>query len=553
MKNRAIFDILQRTKERIKKSNTTVVEARREIAKLAIRLDILGYHKYADKIDKYLQSFAQHGQDMATEITRVLNTMGLQNEQFKRDLLDRILKSSGNKDDVISRLNDAEVLLKKLDISYSPEMGSKISATDWMQWLNEVLESIDEGEGGEEEISQIDDIEVELSPEGKIIKIPEWLLPKLKSKIESLARIAKKLSLPPPVLNVLEEEVRWDTNGKGTKWFTVEIEGEAPALKGWEFVARIEHHDTGNVIFSISDDPILKKYRFADNTCEHCGYKRERINTYLLKNTETGEYKQVGSMCLKDFIGHGSAEKLARYFDSLASLTEDEISTMLKNTGTKGHRVHYYIDPLIYLANVSAIINKFGWTPKSASNEHREPTAYLAIENMSPTTRRKPITVTPRDHALAQNALDWIRNLDPDQFQGNNYLYNLWAVANLNAINFKHLGLMASLIPTYLRETGQITPKKEVNKEIVKEYIGRPGERREFTLTVNKIVPIETAYGTTHLHVMHDQDGHEIIWWGTYPLEESNTYRMRATVKEHRDYKGTPQTVITRPANVTKV
>ena len=58
---------------------------------------------------------------------------------------------------------------------------------------------------------------------------------------------------------------------------------------------------------------------------------------------------------------------------------------------------------------------------------------------------------------------------------------------------------------------------------------------------------VDGVYGTTTMHIMHDDCGNEYVWTtGAKSLTVEEEYFMRATIKDHRVYKGINQTILTR-------
>lgn len=97
------------------------------------------------------------------------------------------------------------------------------------------------------------------------------------------------------------KQVKDETTGevKTTRFIQVEASGVAK-VDDWEFVATIEHVKPTNVIRSFRPEyEVPERYYTADPICEHCNSKRNRKDTYLIRNTETGEFKQVG----KSWVG----------------------------------------------------------------------------------------------------------------------------------------------------------------------------------------------------------------------------------------------------------
>src|SRR5690606_9613232 len=66
----------------------------------------------------------------------------------------------------------------------------------------------------------------------------------------------------------------------------------------------------GSTLITSMREAIPLHWHRAASDCHHCNMKRSRNKTYLLKNTESGEVKQVGRTCLKDFLGSRDPEAL---------------------------------------------------------------------------------------------------------------------------------------------------------------------------------------------------------------------------------------------------
>lgn len=79
------------------------------------------------------------------------------------------------------------------------------------------------------------------------------------------------------------------------------------------------------------------------------------------------------------------------------------------------------------------------------------------------------------------------------------------------------------------------------------DFVGEVGNRLDLILKVQKAIPFESAYGKTTIHIMTDDCGNEFVWTtAAKTLIVDNEYELRGTVKDHRVYKGTNQTVLTR-------
>lgn len=82
-------------------------------------------------------------------------------------------------------------------------------------------------------------------------------------------------------------------------------------------------------------------------------------------------------------------------------------------------------------------------------------------------------------------------------------------------------------------------------------HVGIVGERREFTLTVQTIMVMESEYfPTSYLHICKDTDGNVLIYKGSKQLatERGAVISFKATIKAHDERMGVKQTKLARPA-----
>ena len=79
------------------------------------------------------------------------------------------------------------------------------------------------------------------------------------------------------------------------------------------------------------------------------------------------------------------------------------------------------------------------------------------------------------------------------------------------------------------------------------EFIGEVGQRITSSLKINKAIPVEGAYGTSTIHIMSDENDNVFVWTtAAKTLTVDATYSVTGTIKEHKVYRGTKQTILTR-------
>jgi len=378
-------------------------------------------------------------------------------------------------------------------------------------------------------------------------RIPEENIKLLTKKITSINNKAKKLGCGSITLqtigkdyvalkdgNIISEEeiIANKLAGINTEFYKriiIEIEGTAPHLNGWEFMATLEHLENGqNIIRKATNEEIPSEYRTAEVKCDHCGIKRARKNTYLIRNTETGEYKQVGSGCLLDFFNGRDPHNTAKYAELLTTL-DGTISGFYGMTKPAA-----YIETKHYLNYVEECIKSFGWIGRSTAKFNQTATADEAYNMMF-----GKCSTVPNNEAKVEDALNWLATQTPSS----DYMYNLKTACSNEYIHHKLIGIVAALMITYQKHLNKQRPVLDTSKS---NFIGNINDKIEITATVKRCVSFESNWGFGYFNTFVDDNGNVIVWKTSSGLEEGKTYNIKGTVKSHDTYKEEKQTYLTR-------
>lgn len=411
-------------------------------------------------------------------------------------------------------------------------------------------------------------------------EIPEPNYERFLDTLAKLNKRAEKIDSPPiefGLHEIVDRVINEDTKEQ-MRYFDVEVSGLVPIIEGWTLAAVLDHeYAEGNMIRRVPTEQeieIDEKWRTADSDCDHCGYDRIRNETFLL--WKDGEWKQVGRNCLADF---GANERMIRHLEMMERVREAlDIATEIPPDIHSPDGI-FQIGIRTYLAFVSTTIEEDGWLSKGKAREigwSRAPTAERALDYII--ERRKPvrqreldITPSDEDYATADQALEWAREDLANRAQLSDYEWNLSMACTADAIREGDFGIVASLIPAYLRASGKWTTSGNGNGPD-SEFVGGIGEREFFQLTVQMRRRIDTQYGASDLYIMEDADGNVFKWFTSslpvkrqqmidfiqperpknvdirseFEMEEGWTYRVKGTIKDHEIFNGVKQTALSR-------
>lgn len=398
--------------------------------------------------------------------------------------------------------------------------------------------------------------------------IPEWNIESLEKKLTRIRNKCAKYGCEFKYERIGEhfEEIDvvddQDENGRVIashkeviKFIDIDVEGVA-AVNGWQFAASLEYTDKGNIIKGVEGLEIPERYYDCHPWCEHCKTSRDRKYSYIVYKAETGEFKQVGKACLKDFTGGLSAEAVAQ-FESY--IKECEEASDWRSVGCSRQNYFSVKDYARYVAETIRVYGyvKSGYAEYSTKDRARDLLMYedgYRIPEWVEKACKEAISHgfdsdNEESKKLAENVLNWISEVEDNS----NYYHNLKVACALEYCGYSGLGLIASAFPAYNRELEYEAERKRKEEEAKKaaansSWLGNVGDKISFKIAdCSTISSWETQWGITHVYKLKDDGGRECTWKTSNWLDENCVGKIvKATIKELKEFRGIKQTEITR-------
>lgn len=360
-------------------------------------------------------------------------------------------------------------------------------------------------------------------------RIPTFRLYKLRELSEKLKEkgVDVVLEIIPDTYSYEKIVSKDESDERIVQFVDVDVSG-VYENKDYQFVAKIEHFDTGNVITKgLIDENIPDEYYKSKAYCNHCNTYRNRKETYLVKNIHTNKYLQVGKSCLKEYTSM-SLEVLAMYLEYTDNIVKsieytDEFFQEVLRLIHLQEQVSCdvdYIKQVVYFEVLTNGYNKFD----TCGN------VYEKLCNKVRVNYVKEIKEIDEYASKLNSNNDFLINCK------NNWFSN----------STKHINLLASFISYYLKDM----ETRKQNKNTI--YVGNVGEKIEIKISSVRVLfknyGFEVAYNTytpdTYVYKILDEKGNCFIWETAKELREGET--IKATIKAHKEYKEEKQTIITR-------
>lgn len=310
------------------------------------------------------------------------------------------------------------------------------------------------------------------------------------------------------------------------------------SYNGWKFMARVDVAEGGTILSApkgINTDDLPRP---EAHVCDHCGTKRSRKRSYLLRN-EDGEYKHIGHSCLDMFLGVSPSGLWTLNQDILGDLEEE----MDDERVLQDNRMY----PVRDILAVAHRVSKGGEEHCSASVA-RETGTHSTADTVRAVLQDN-IEIAP----LSDEEVATIKKYASTATGG--YGENLRAVLNSDMVDKRHLALVTSAVrAAYLaRSREQEESRNRTNSRTVEELstLYPSGSKTgAFPATVVSSRTFE-GYGYNGPTMMtalvfENEDGDQFTWMtGSAKAKLSPGTKVdviRATVKGHKDYRGTAST-----------
>lgn len=332
--------------------------------------------------------------------------------------------------------------------------------------------------------------------------------------------------------------------------FDVEITGTAAAYGGWEFLAAVDALPVGDgdeVGFVIRcapgvDDAGVDRSTLVPGRCEHCNTAAaNRKYTYLVREVETGNLRQVGSTCIKDFTGWQGKP----VFLAVDGVEDDLFGERCGARPTPATTVEDAI------ATAYVAVQMFGWAASSDAQSTRSTVgdALFGTDRISCELRAAMHDRMSEGIAISKEIITTITTelTDPHGYQA-----NLRTVLSAPYVTTHELGLLCSAIPVYERIIGRRLVRNQASEQASSRWFATVGEKVTVTGAVRTALTIGGyAYNTTQRLIIIETPGAVFKTTTTaewaWEVKGGEIITVTATVKRHDLYRELEQTVLVRP------
>jgi hypothetical protein len=391
----------------------------------------------------------------------------------------------------------------------------------------------------------------------KTIFVNSFRMESLEKQIQKINKKAVKFGCPEITTEIVKtKRVKVETESGREVIQTeheIEVEGVPVKMNGWTFAASVDYIGEERVIKTMPGFTVPERFYKGERYCDHCKSSRARKQVWLVQH-EDGRVLQVGSTCIKDFLGHD----LRSMFSMIDELMDEDF------LGGEGAGWEF-IGLIDFLEIVSGVINTCGWVSGSEAydsggmKESTGATAMLFVDyrgkdrDIREAIRLAKESVTDKNREEVKAAIQWASEISAED--SNDYLRNIGAIARAGEVNYKVKGFAASILIAHEKhlEWKEQKEAEEAGEVVDSKWVGEIKKRETFQVIVKSTHNIETDFGVSCIHRMQDAFGNMLVWFASGSanwIERGAAVTIKATVKEHQTYNDKKQTIVNRVAVV---
>lgn len=309
------------------------------------------------------------------------------------------------------------------------------------------------------------------------------------------------------------------------------LEFDPYVVGNYRFGATVERtlDENENLVYVQEDEDVadFAQYRKSELVCEHCHTNHNRTKCVVLVDNTTGTHKMVGTACLKDFIGY-NVETFSKYFREIQQI-------LLENNEPEifeGYRGRYNpaIDVAEYMANCIKLVKTHGYN-KEVKEKALQIMYKTKIEEEYLEEAKKVIKFFEEN----EDKLDGTFEHDTRIF-----VTERKPVTSYNGFVAYAYTLYEKIVARELAKANAEATKALSN------FVGTVGQKITITGTINAVTGYETQYGYTTIYKITDENNNVYIWKTGNTVDTNGKVQVTGTIKEHNEYRGEKQTVLTR-------
>jgi hypothetical protein len=354
----------------------------------------------------------------------------------------------------------------------------------------------------------------------------------LEKFITKMNKKALKFGLPPISIEKVRDDVKTRTVGVSrdgeTEWddydvvvsvFNV-IGADGFQIGGYEFVGTVDYLENSTIINKnpTIEDPVPDRFTKDDmmGVCEHCNISRYRKYIYIIREVSTGEFKQVGKSCLKDFLDVASVamfEFVSQFFIQLKDVDDDGMWG-----GCGGGSRDRSFKPVDIISFAVAEIGESGFVSSARAEEMMMSSTAQRVGYSMTTNNTKDVTFpNDADDEKAEKIVKWCSELPVDS---NEYLTKLGQLSREKGVTNRHIGILASAPVAYNNQMDFIERKRldDERKDVADDVV--EGNGLEIECSIISFKEHYTDYGMSLKMVVQDVRGFRL--WGSVPSSLSN-------------------------------
>lgn len=410
------------------------------------------------------------------------------------------------------------------------------------------------------------------------IDVPLGQKRNLDKAIESLKKMARKLKLPEPIINIGQPFKKGYTNEEGHRFsiesVTVNVKAENMfKISDLDLVAIVDNSNGGSIL--IGNNKVPTEQLAPSQICDYCKINRARGKSYVVIN-KNNQYQRFGSDCVKKVVGINPAKYIAalEFLNKFEKVLEDFDGPSGGGGGGYGSGIspmNRIFDFDIALTLIKKLIDEFGyvkkeWGEQPVSNRYSQAIRVRTNKGDAIADKLEHILFNDKNLSAIQSNEQFVNEfkqywakmeLNPETAQSGfqQFLLQIKELTADGQFRAKDSGMMVYAVHYFME-----AKKKESQPQST--HVGDVGAI--LTIPYAELVDWKTfdsQYGTQNLWTFKDDKGNALKKFGAlsakFKIKDGigkeiggfnvgDVFKFNAEIKKHDEFNGQKSTLLGR-------
>lgn len=327
------------------------------------------------------------------------------------------------------------------------------------------------------------------------------------------------------------------------------IEGDYQLIASLEYAKSIGM----NYVKLYDNTYTIEQFQNIPLVCDHCHTNRDRKYGFVIKNLNTNELLTIGKSCVCDYLHSLDILYRVAIYDTIEKLDFSDCGGAYSV-----EKSWFTIEEVAEIVIACVNKNDFIKASDSSNNTAKQVADVLDARTSTDEVYRSMFFSTHKyeynaeTHQKAKDVCQLVKECDILFILNNDFNLRIIRMCENGFVSYRELNVFVYILSLYDR-IKEHKVKETLKQQDNDNFFGIIGDKVDLTLTLLNQYHYEACYNgrgvNQYIYKMADETNRLFVWKTSKhfkELEVGKQFSIKGSIKDHSEYRGEKQTVLTR-------